>query len=145
MTTDAILRNVRTAATVAFGVLWLVAAGAKLANPLTAFEMVVHVVPAPGAAKAALALAIGAETALGAAMVLCAIEGFVASIAGLAATTAVLVVVRLAAGRLTPCGCFGDLLGTTVDGAIVRNAVLIAILAALAWSARRAGTARPTG
>jgi hypothetical protein len=55
------------------------------------------------------------------------------------AASAVLLVVRSSAGELVPCGCFGDFLGTTLDGALVRNAVLAAVLVALIlWSRRKA-------
>lgn len=125
-------------ATVAFGAMWLAAAASKVASPLVAYEIVCHVV-APGAtAKAFLAAAAALEVALGAAMVLRAVKGFALSLAGLAAASAVLLVVRSSAGELVPCGCFGDLLGTTLDGALIRNAVLAAALVALIlWSRRK--------
>lgn len=125
-------------ASFAFGAMWLAAAAAKVSSPLVAYEIVCHVAEPGAPAKAFLATAVGLETALGAAMLLRAVRGYALSLAGLAAASAVLLVVRGTAGELVPCGCFGDLLGTTLDGALWRNAVLAAVLAALIlWSRRK--------
>lgn len=130
--------RVLAVASAAFGLMWLAAAAAKVSSPLVAYEIVCHVV-APGApAKTLLAVAAGLEVALGVAMLLRAVQGFALSLAGLAAASAVLLAVRSSAGELVPCGCFGDFLGTTLDGALIRNALLAAVLVALIlWSRRK--------
>jgi hypothetical protein len=125
-------------ASVAFGLMWLVAAAAKLASPLVPYEMVAHAVDPGTPTRAVLAAAVAAEVALGTAMVLRAVQGFALSLAGLAAASFVLFAVRRSAEELVPCGCFGDVLGTTLDGALIRNAVLAAVLVALIlWSRTR--------
>jgi hypothetical protein len=134
---------VTSVAQAAFGAMWLFAAGAKLASPLAVYELTAHVAPPGAASKALVAAAIAGETLLGAAMVLRVVRGFGLSIAGLAALTGVLLAVRAAAGELVPCGCLGDALAPTLDGAILRNAVLASILAALmVW--RRLGRTADT-
>ena len=132
-------RDVVTAvASAVFGAMWLVAAAAKIASPLVPYELVTHVAPPGAASKALLAAAVGAEVALGAAMVLRAVNGFALSLAGLLVASLILLAVRATAGELVPCGCFGDLLGTTLDGALIRNAVLAAALVALIlWNRRK--------
>lgn len=131
--------RVLAVASVLFGAMWLVAAAAKLASPLEPYEMLAHAVPPGTASRAALAVAVCAEVALGAAMVLRAVQGFALTLAGLGAASLVLLEVRRSASELIPCGCFGDLLGTSLDGALVRNAVLAAVLVALIlWSRRKA-------
>ena len=135
---SALRERVSAVASVAFGAMWLVAAGAKLAFPLVPYELVTHVAPPGVPSKVLLAVAVGAEVALGAAMVLRAVSGLALSLAGLLVASGVLVAVRSTAGELVPCGCFGDLLGTTLDGALVRNAVLAAVLVALiVWNRRK--------
>jgi hypothetical protein len=120
--------------------MWLFAAATKLAAPLAPYELLAHVVPPGAPSRMALAAAVGAETILGAAMILRVVRGFAASLAALAVATAVLVAVRTSAPDLVPCGCFGDVLGTTLDGALWRNAVLAAVhVALILW--RRAASA----
>ena len=125
-------------ASVAFGVMWLVAAAAKIAAPLVPYEMITHAVDPGSPSRALLAAAVACEVALGAAMVLRAVQGFALTLAGLVAASLVLLAVRASAAELVPCGCFGDVLGTTLDGALIRNAVLAAVLIALIlWSRKR--------
>jgi len=136
---SALRDRVLAAASVAFGLMWLVAAAAKLASPLVPYEMVTHAVDPGSPSKALLAAAVACEVALGAAMVLRAVQGFALSLAGLVAASLVLLAVRASAAELVPCGCFGDVLGTTLDGALIRNAVLAAVLVALIlWNRKRA-------
>jgi hypothetical protein len=136
---SAVRDRVLTAASVAFGLMWLVAAAAKIAAPLVAYEMVAHAVEPGAPSKALLAAAVCGEVALGAAMVLRALQGFALSLVGLVAASAVLLAVRASAVEFVPCGCFGDVLGTSLDGALVRNAVLAAVLVALIlWNRKRA-------
>jgi hypothetical protein len=116
--------KVLPAASVLFGAMWLAAAGAKVSSPLVAYELVAHVVPVGPGARAALAAAVLAEVVVGVSMVTLAVRGFWASLVGLVVASGFLLVVRASASELVPCGCFGDLLGTTLDGALVRNAVL---------------------
>lgn len=130
--------RVLAAASVAFGAMWLVAAAAKISSPLVPYEMVAHAVDPGTPSRTFLAVAVCGEVALGTAMILRAIQGFALSLAGLVAASLVLLAVRKSAEELVPCGCFGDLLGTTLDGALVRNAVLAAVLVALIlWSRKR--------
>jgi hypothetical protein len=120
---------------VVFGAMWLLAAAGKIASPLSAYELTVYALPAGTTAKAALTLAVALEVFLGAAMCLRVVRSFVWSLAGLLVAIGLLLLVRSRAEELVPCGCFGDFLGTTVDGALVRDGVLVAIHAALIlWS-----------
>jgi HAMP domain-containing protein len=135
---SALRDRVAAVASVAFGLMWLVAAAAKLASPLVPYEMVAHAVDPGTPTKALLAGAVACEVALGVAMVLRAIQGFALSLAGLVAASLVLLAVRSSAAELVPCGCFGDMLGTTLDQSLVRNAILAAILVALIlWNRKR--------
>jgi len=136
---NALRDRVLTVASVLFGVMWLVAAAAKLASPLVPYEMVAHAVQPGTPSRAVLAAAVACEVALGVGMVLRAVQGFALSLAGLVLASLVLLAVRSSAAELVPCGCFGDLLGTTLDGSLVRNAILAAVLVALIlWSRKRA-------
>jgi len=117
--------------------MWLFAAGAKIASPLAAYELVAHVAPPGATTKALLAAAIACEAALGMAMALRVVRGFGLSLAALAVATAVLLAVRANADELVPCGCFGDALGATVAESLVRNAVLAAVhVALIVWRRR---------
>ncbi len=138
---SAVRDRVLAVGSAAFGVMWLVAAAAKIASPLEAYELAARVAPAGAASKASLATAVAAEAALGAAMILRVVRGFGLSLLGIAAASGVLLVARDAQSAFAPCGCFGDAFGTTVNDALVRNGVLAAVLAALLVvdaSARRA-------
>ncbi len=127
-------------ASLAFGAMWLFAAGAKIAAPLEAYEFAARVVDPGASAKLALAATVGAEAALGAAMALRVVRGFGLSLVAILAAEAALVHVRAQDGALVPCGCFGEALGATVDQALLRNAVLAAALVGLiVWERRSAG------
>ena len=131
--------RVLAGASIAFGLMWLAAAALKIASPLEPYELVTHVVPSGTVSVAVLAAAVALEVALGVAMVTRAAQGFALTLAGLTLASLVLWAVRLSASELVPCGCFGDFLGTTLDGALIRNGVLCAVLVALiVWSRRRA-------
>lgn len=134
--------RVLTGGAVLFGAMWITSAALKLARPLGAIELTSHVVPDGVSPKAAVALVIGAETALGAAMCLRAIRGLVPSLAALVVLSVALVLVwQRGEGTLVPCGCFGDLFGTTALEGLVRNAVLVAAHAALIlWGRAKAAT-----
>lgn len=132
---------------VVFGLMWLVAAGAKVLAPIAAYQFATHAVPPGVPAKPALAVVVGAEALLGAAMCLRAVRGLGWSLAGLAAMSVTILVLR--AGdpvELLQCGCFGSLFGTqTLEGALVRNAALIAVhVALMLWARRPAASATPT-
>jgi hypothetical protein len=118
--------------------MWLFAAAAKIASPLASYELVARVAGPGGSTKALLAVAVAAEAALGAAMVLRVLRGFAVSLAGLAVASAVLVGVVWKDGELVPCGCFGDALGATAGESLVRNGVLgAAHVALILWGRRR--------
>jgi methylamine utilization protein MauE len=128
-------------AAVLLGAMWLFAASLKIARPVGALELTAHLVPASVPSKAAVAAAVGAETILGAAMCLRAIRGFVPSLALLLVFSGFLLVARSQVeGTLVPCGCFGDLFGASIDEALVRNGVLVALhLGLILW-----GRAKPS-
>jgi hypothetical protein len=132
-------RGARVAAVagVAFGAFWLAAAAAKLARPAAAYELAARAVPPGVSGKALVAAVVGLEAALGAAMCLRAVRGLGPSLAALAALSAALLAVRVGSGPAFPCGCFGNLLGRTVDEALLRNAALAAVHVALLVGARR--------
>jgi hypothetical protein len=131
-----------TGGAVLFGAMWITSAVLKLARPLGAIELASHVAPDGMSSKAAVAAVVGAETALGAAMCLRAIRGYVPSLAALVVLSGVLVLVwRRGEGTLVPCGCFGDLFGTTAMEGLVRNAVLVpAHVALILWGRAKAAT-----
>lgn len=139
--------RVLAVAGIAFGAMWLLAAGAKVASPSLAYEFASRAVPEGVPTKPALAAVVAGEALLGAAMCLRAVRGLAASLAALVAMSALLLHL-LSAGpaELIQCGCFGPLFGSpTLHGALVRNAVLIAVHAALlVWARRGAAAATPT-
>jgi methylamine utilization protein MauE len=115
-----------------FGAMWLLAAGTKIASPLPAFELASHAVPTGAPPKPLLAAVIAGETCLGAAMCLRAIRGLVPSLLALLAATGVVWYLKVQAEEeLIPCGCFGKLFHTTLDGALLRNVVLVVVHAGL--------------
>jgi uncharacterized membrane protein len=128
-----------TVASVLFGAMWLFAAAAKIAAPLTAYEFVARVVPPGLPAKTALVVAIAAETLLGAAMALRAVgaaRGFSLSLLGLAVACVALVRVQMHAkvGEIVQCGCYGDAFAGTLVDELVRNGVMAGVLGVLlAW------------
>lgn len=131
---SALRDRVLLVAGIAFGAMWLLAAGSKLQAPLAAFELTTRAVPY-AAARLTLAAVIGAEVLVGTAMVLRALRGLWMSLAGLAVASAALLYVRSTAGELVPCGCFGKMFGTTIDDALRNNAVLAAVhVALIVWS-----------
>jgi hypothetical protein len=131
--------RVLAVARVVFGAMWLVAAVAKIAKPTAAFQLVSRVAPPGVSPKLLLAAAIAAETYLGASMCLRAVRGFGWSLAGIAVASGALLAVRWQMGNSFPCGCFGMLLGTTVDEALLRNAAVAAVhVALLVWGRRAA-------
>lgn len=129
-------------AAVLVGAMWLTSAALKIARPLEAVEMTAHVVPGGASSKAAVAMAVGAETVLGAAMCLRAIRGFVPSLVALVLLSGVLAVVwHRGEGTLVPCGCFGDLFGTTALEGLLRNCVLAALhVALILWGRAKPAT-----
>lgn len=138
--------RVLAASGVLFGAMWLVAAGAKIASPLAAWQFAVHAVPPGLPSKPVLAAVVGGEVLLGAAMCLRALRGLSWSLAGLLAMSATLLAIQaFDPSELLQCGCFGKLFGTpTIGGALVRNATLIAAhLALIVWARRRAAAATP--
>lgn len=132
---------------VVVGLMWLVAAVAKVLSPFAAYQFATHAVPPGVPAKPVLAAIVAGEALLGAAMCLRAVRGLGWSLAGLVAMSVVILVLR--AGdpvELIQCGCFGSLFGTqTLEGALVRNTALIAVhVALMLWGKRLAGAATPT-
>lgn len=125
------------AASIVFGATWLFAAGAKVWTPLPAYEFVARALPPGFVAKSAFVAAVAAESLLGSLMVLRAIppmRAFVASLAGLAAACAMLLLVRSKAGGLLQCGCYGHVFFSSIDGELVLNAsMMAALIALLAW------------
>jgi len=120
----------------AFGAMWLFAAVAKTVKPQAAFELASRAAPPGISPKIFLAGAIAAETFLGAAMCTRAVKSLRWSLGGIAVATAALLSMRLQVGPKFRCGCFGTSLGTTVDDALLRNAVIIAIHVGLMLWAR---------
>jgi hypothetical protein len=121
------------------GAMWLVAAVSKALAPEDAYEFAVRVTSPGAVAKAGLALVVGVEGALGAAMLLGAVRGLVPTALLLAAATGALLLVRAQSGGRVPCGCF--VVGASVDEALVRNWVLLgatALLLIAAAAQRRA-------
>ncbi|MCE9635281.1 MAG: hypothetical protein K8T90_06190 [Planctomycetes bacterium] len=112
-----------------FGLMWLVAAASKAAEPESAYEFVALVVGGGPSAKTLITVAAAAEALLGAAMLLGAVggtvRGMVATGAGLAITTGALVWVKVHAGGARHCGCMALLADSSVDQAIARNAWLM--------------------
>lgn len=127
-------------ASIAFGAMWLFAAGAKVMSPLPAYEFLTRALPAGLAAKAVLVAGVTAESLLGAAMLLRAIRAapaFAMSLAGLAAACALLLDVRSKASGILQCGCYGHVFYSTIDGELVFDAAMAAVLVALlAWGFR---------
>ena len=121
------------AASLAFGAMWLVAAGTKVVQPLPAYEFVSMLLGAHGGflPKAVLVAEVLLEALLGACMVLFVVRGLWVTLGGLALVSAALVVVRQVFTGEVPCGCFPALLETSVDGALVRNGVLGGLLLGL--------------
>jgi hypothetical protein len=115
-----------------FGAMWLVAAATKIASPLPAYELTAQAVPPGLHPKVVLAALVAAEVCLGAAMCLRALKGLGWSLVALALASAVLVVLKQRAEeQLIPCGCFGKLFNTSLEGALVRNAIVGAVHVAL--------------
>ena len=122
------------AASVLFGATWLFAAGAKVSAPMPAYEFLAHAVPPGLAAKSVFVAGVAAESLLGSLMLLRAIapmRAFALSLAGLAAACALLLDVRSKADGLLQCGCYGHVFFSSIDGELVLNASMAAILIAL--------------
>ena len=124
------------------GGFWIFVAVAKTAGPLASLELASSVLPATVPAKQALAAMIGVEMALGAAMCLRAIRGFVPSLGLFAVLSGVLLVARSKSeSSLGPCGCFGELFGASVEQMLVFDGVLIALhVALILWGRAKAAT-----
>jgi hypothetical protein len=121
-------------ATALVGAMWLFAAGAKVAAPQPAYEFLAHALPHGPAAKSVFVAGVAAESLLGSLMLLRAIpalRGFAFSLAGLASAGAVLLVVRSKGGGDLQCGCYGRSFNSSIDGELVLDAVVAAVLAAL--------------
>lgn len=124
--------RILTGAAIAFGAMWLTSASLKIARPLGALELASQLAPAALPPKVTVGVLVGLETTLGAAMCLRAIRGLWPSLAALLLLGAPLLIgLSKVKDTLMPCGCFGDLLGTTIEGALVRNGVLVALHVAL--------------
>jgi hypothetical protein len=122
------------AASVVFGAMWLFAAGAKVAAPLPAYEFLSRALPPGPVAKSVFVAAVAAESLLGALMLLRAIapmRGFALTLAGLAAASGMLLFVRSKADGLLQCGCYGHVFFSSIDGELVLDASMAAILIAL--------------
>lgn len=128
--------RVLRATSIAFGLMWLVASVSKAVAPLEPWEFASRATGTGGQATGWLALSLGAaagiEAALGVAMILGAVRGFFASAVMLAVATAALLKVRHDHGGVIPCGCFSAFATSSVDGALTRNYVLIAVAVAAA-------------
>lgn len=128
--------RVLRAASIAFGLMWLVASISKAVAPLEPWEFASRAAGTSGRAAPWLALSLGAaagiEAALGVAMILGAVRGFIASAAMLGIATAALLKVRHDHGGVVPCGCFSAFATSSVDGALTRNYVLIVVAVAAA-------------
>lgn len=124
------------ATSIAFGLMWLVASVSKAVSPLEPWEFASRAAGTAGGSVPWLALSLGAaagiEAALGVAMILGAVRGFIASAVMLGVATAVLLKVRHDHGGVVPCGCFSAFATSSVNGALVRNHVLILIAVAAA-------------
>lgn len=127
------------AGAIALGLMWVVAAVSKTVAPLEPWEFAIRTLGTKGEAPAWLALALGTaagiEVALGVAMILGAVRGFLLSSVMLAVATVALLKVRHDHGGVIPCGCFSVFATSSVEGAIVRNAVLIALTVVFAIAA----------
>jgi len=132
-----------------FGAMWLFAAATKIVGPLVAYEFAAQATSPGIGAKAALVATITLETLLGGAMLLRAVgavRGFAASLSGLAVACAALLQVKAHAkpGEIVQCGCYGDAFESSLDGELVRNAVMAAVLVALILWAAASRKRRPS-
>jgi methylamine utilization protein MauE len=121
--------------------LWGIAAVGKLRDPLAAYELIALNVGPGALARAMLAAIVAAETLLAVwiALGLSAARGLAVSLGALAGLTVVLLVAQERVGGAVPCGCLPSGLDSTVEDAIVRNLVLMGVVAALLvwdWRAR---------
>jgi hypothetical protein len=113
------------------GAMWLIAALSKATDPASAYEFAARVVGGGTAAKALLAATAAGEALLGTVMLLGALQGFVPTLAALAAATASLVHVKSSFGGAVKCGCLALLADSSVDQAIRRNGWIAALTVAL--------------
>jgi hypothetical protein len=113
------------------GAVWLLAAASKLIETLPAYEFTSKLVGGGDTAKAALAAQVFLEVLLGTAMLVGVVRGLLLSLGGMAAVSVALLVVRSQVGGTLPCGCFAAFADGTVDEALVRNALISALLMAL--------------
>jgi hypothetical protein len=121
-------------AAAAFGLMWLGAAVSKIAGPVGQYELLTHAVPAGTPAKAAFVVGATAESLLGAAMLLRAVtplKGFVLSLVGLAVAAGVLLHVQAQPNAPLLCGCFGDAVPGTIEGELMLDAGMAAVLVGL--------------
>ena len=117
------------------GLVFLVAAGAKVVDGGVAAAIVAKQTGSNGFARAAVALATGAEAALGVLLLLRGAASDARWATGLlAALTAWLLWLDLTTGFGTPCGCQVPFLGDRGWAPLVRNAVMLGICV---WAGRR--------
>lgn len=127
-----LLRGVPAFCECALAALWLVAAGAKLWEPLPAYELAAAAVGGGTPAHLGFAAAVGLEVLLGVAIAARALRGLWSSLALFAGWSLVLLRVRAEWGGTYSCGCFGDT--STVDEALARNAFLaVCVVVVLGW------------
>ena len=110
---------------------------AKIVSPLDAWELASKAVPEGIPAKPLLALVVGGETFLGAAMCLRWIRGLGPSLFGLLFMTGLLLLLKWRVeDEIIRCGCFGRIFGSTLDTALVEDVVLVGVHVALILWAR---------
>jgi hypothetical protein len=135
-------------ASAAFGAMWLFAAASKALAAEDAYEFAALATGGEPPAKLVFALWTALEAGLGAAMLLGAMRGFLATAAALGAATWALVRVREQFGGDVACRCFAAVASTSVDEALTRNAWLVAAAlasAVVAWVSARPPRARGPG
>ena len=128
-----------------FGAMWIVAAISTLLAPATAYEFTVRLVGTSVAATPALTVWVALEAGLGAGMLLGALRGYVPTAAMLVAASTALLIVKSRYNGQVRCGCMGLMADESVDQSLVRNAVLIAVVVALALLARFSYRTHPPG
>lgn len=138
-TRETVLRG----ASIGLCTLWLVAAGAKLLEPLTAYELVTLVLGGGPAPKVVLTLVLAVETLLGGLILFRVTRSFLPSMAVLAFFAVALKLVEAKATAEVPCGCLPSILDVTVQQEFWFDVVLFAVLAALTvWDLSARRTAR---
>ncbi len=137
----------------ASALLWLAAAGAKIAEPFPAYEFAVRLAGGGTAAKALVVTEVFVEVLLGVAILsrgVRTVPAAVGSLVWLGLASVALLVVQGQGHGAAACGCFATLADETVSEALGRNLVIggllsLALVLALRGATSSAGQESTTG